>query len=134
MKALTSLTATILLCFVSSAIGQVLIHGNGALEVFDAQGMKNSPQWVRIWVFFMLATFACSIFFVWRHVIARWVLGGFVLGVIAMTIVSSMFNIPPYSGFIATFHLIFWSPALYQLFRERPFLDTKTPFAIWSGV
>jgi len=76
----------------------------------------------------------CLLFFVRRHAIARWVISGLVLGVIAMQVVSALFSIPLYSGYLATFHLLFWSSALYMLLKHRPFLAVKTPFAIWSGV
>lgn len=62
MKVHAFLATAILFSFTATALAQPLIHVNGALEVFDAQGMENSPQWVRIWVFFMLTSFACSFF------------------------------------------------------------------------
>ncbi len=108
--------------------------GHQALEVFDAQGMEATPQWVMFWIIFMVANFAAGLFFIRRHPIARWVVGSFIAGMLALSI-SEVLGIVQLSGFIALLHLVFWSPALYQLLTKRPFLTKKrTVFSIWSAV
>ncbi len=109
-------------------------HGHGAMQLFDEQGMKNTPQWVMIWVYFMLASFAASLFFVKDHVEARWVAGGFLAGVVLMTIGTRILGIPPLSGFIALMHIIGWTPALVVLVKKRPFMGPSSAFSIWAGV
>ena len=109
-------------------------HGNGALQVFDSEGQANSPRWVMIWVMLMGASFAAGLFFIKNHPIARWVVGGFVAGIACMLLLGKLFGLPPVSGYIATVHILFWSPALYQLLTKRPFLDQRSAFSIWSGV
>ncbi len=109
-------------------------HGNGALQIFDAQGMANSPKWVMVWVYFMLISFAASLFFVKNHVEARWVAGGFVVGAILITLATRLIGLPPLSGLIALMHLIAWTPALIVLLKRRPFTGPLTAFSIWAGV
>ncbi len=116
------------------AIAHEAAHGNGALEIFDQEGMDNSPQWVRSWILFMMLSFAGSLLFAWKHVVARWVLGGFLLGAAAMLTIGKLFGVPPYSGYIAIFHLVFWSPALYQLLTKRPFMGPLSPYSVWAGI
>lgn len=111
-----------------------LAHGNGALELFDSEGQANSPRWVMMWIMFMAATFFVGVFFVKNHPIARWVVGGFVAGIVCLVVLERGFGFPPISGYIATIHLIFWSPGLYQLLSKRPFLEEPSAFSIWSGV
>lgn len=109
-------------------------HGHGALQLFDSEGMDNTPQWVMIWIMFMAFTFFCGLLFVKNHPIARWVVGCFVAGVVISTLANSVLGVPQLSGFIALIHIIFWSPALFQLLTKRPFLGTLSAFTVWSGV
>ena len=109
-------------------------HGHQALQLFDEQGIANSPAWVRNWILFMGLSFIAGVFFIKEHVIARWVLGGFVLGIIFSMGIAPLLGIPPLSGFIALCHIIFWGPALYHLLSQRPFLQEISAFSIWSGV
>jgi hypothetical protein len=53
--------------------------GHGALEVFDDAGFVATPLWVRIWLGFLISTFAVGLVFAWKHSIARWAIGGFVV-------------------------------------------------------
>lgn len=118
----------------TTAQAQEYPKGHGALEIFDAEGMEAAPQWVMTWIMFMAASFAAGLLFVWKHPVARWVVGCFVAGIVALTI-SAQFGVRQLSGFIALMHIVFWSPALYQLLTKRPFIAEKiTPFSIWSGL
>jgi hypothetical protein len=133
----TLLTITALISLQLSGLAfaqQDVAHGHGALEIFDATGQANTPQWVMIWIYFMAASFAAGLFFVKNHSIARWVVGGFVLGIVCMTILGKVLGLPPISGYIATIHILFWSPGLYQLLTKRPFLGEQGAFSIWSGI
>jgi len=109
-------------------------HGHGALQVFGQSGFTASPQWVKVWIVFMLSSFLSALFFIRHHTIARWVIGCFIAGVIATVVANKLLNIAPLSGFIAIIHLLFWSPALYQLLSQRPFLGPRNYFSVWSGV
>ena len=120
----------------SSNIGAIeqLIHGNGALEVFDSEGLKASPGWVQVWVYFMMLMFASGLVFVKRHNIARWLVGGFILGILTLIILQKGLGIVPLSGLIALMHLLFWSPGLFKLLKGRPFFNGVSPISIWSGL
>ena len=110
------------------------VSGHEALEVWDAQAMNTTPQWVKIWLMIMAVSFATGLLFVWKHPIARWVVGGFIASLIASKMITSVFDVVGLSGFVALMHLIFWSPALYQLLSNKPFLKERSAFSIWSGV
>ena len=109
-------------------------HGHGTLQLFDGEGMDNTPQWVMLWIYFMLASFAASLLFVKSHKTARWVAACFITGFVVMTVATELFGVPPLSGFIALIHLIAWTPALIVLLKRRPFLGPVSAFSVWSGV
>lgn len=136
MKINKIIGAVSLLCLIltTSAYAADYEKGHQALQIFDNEGIAATPQWVMIWVMFLAASFAAGLFFVLRQPIARWVVGCFIAG-IAFLSIAPMLGIVQLSGFIALMHLIFWSPALYQLLTKRPFLAApQTPFSIWSAV
>ena len=108
-------------------------HGHGALQIFDSTGIENSPRWVQIWIAIMVFSLLSSLLFIWRYVEARWILGGLVAGLLFGNFLESFFGVVQLSGLIALLHLIFWSPALYFLLRNRPFLNKKSVYSYWSG-
>ena len=118
-----------------SAFGQeAVVHGNGALEIFDAEGQANSPKWVMGWVAFMLLTFLVGIGFAFVRREARWLMAPIVLGFVAIFTFFFVSGSPEISGLIATFHLVFWTPTLIMLLRNRWFLKESTWFGRWTGV
>ena len=110
--------------------------GHGALQVFDAEGMAVTPTWVKLWVGFLMATFAAGLLFVWRHPIARWTTGGFLVSAGTGALVFSALGLPFLSGSIAIMHIICWMPALLMLILKRPFLNPEEGlgYRIWAGV
>lgn len=119
--------------FVSLA-QQVYEHGHQAMQVFDSQGMANSPRWVIYWIYFMMASFAASLIFIKNHVEARWVAGGFLAGALLMIVATRVLGMPALSGLIALMHILGWTPALIVLLKKRPFLGPISAFSIWSGI
>ncbi|PWQ99647.1 hypothetical protein DKT75_00825 [Leucothrix arctica] len=122
----------------STALGAENIYapGHTALDVFDADGFKSSPSWVQIWVGFMLSTFAVGIFFVWKHALARWAIGGLIASMATGHYTFVLLGLPFLGGSIAIMHIICWTPALILLLINLPFLNQQEPmvFRIWSGV
>ncbi len=118
----------------SIAIAADYEHGHHALQIFDADGFRNAPRWVQMWVGFMMLTFLSGLFFVRNQTVARWVVGGMFAGLVVSMLAGSVLGIPALSGFIALIHILFWSPGLYQLLTKRPFAGPASAFTIWSGV
>ena len=111
--------------------------GYRALEIFDAQGMEITPMWVKIWIAAATLCFAVGLFFVRRHSIARWVVGGYIAGLMVLIFSPVFFDLIQLklAGFNALIHVIFWSPSLYLLLTKRPFFSKKvSAFSIWSGL
>lgn len=131
----TALAAGLAACLLGGpAFAQDIAHGNGALEVFDAEGMENSPAWVRAWIAFMMLTFLVGLGFAFRQIQARWIMGFILSGFVTLGVFTQGLGWPQISGFIAVLHLVFWTPALIILLRNRTFLKERTWFARWTGV
>jgi len=111
--------------------------GNGALEVFDAEGISASPAWVQIWVGFMLLMFAIGLFvFAWKRPLARWVAGGFIVSAATGEMVFGALGLPFLSGAIAIMHLVCWTPGLILLLTQRPFANPEEGrwYRLWTGL
>lgn len=118
---------------IEPALAQPYESGHQPLEIWDNAARANMPQWVQIWLAIMMSTFALGLFFVRRHVEARWVVGGFI-AMALMTVASGrLLGLVPLSGLFSLVHLICWSPALYILLTRRPFMQGRSLYAIWSG-
>lgn len=117
----------------SDAFGATYKSGHHALELWDNNAIGNTPLPVRAWLMFMLASFAAGLPFTWRHSIARWVVGGSVLSVCGIFVLSTL-GFTVLSGLVALTHLIFWSPGLFLLLKHRPFLAKPSPFSVWAGL
>lgn len=120
--------------FGSIAQAQDYVSGHGALELWNDEARVGVPAWVRIWLRFMQISFLIGLVFVWRHVEARWAVGGFFAVFLAAVVSQQVFDIEPLSGLIALFHVVFWTPALYVLITRRPFSQGFSAYSIWSGV
>ncbi len=111
--------------------------GAGALEVFDGEAMAALPLPAKVWLKFMMLTFAVGlIFFAWKKPIARWAAGGMIVSMTTCAPVFTALGLPVLSGSIAIWHIVCWSPALTLLLMKRPFLDANKGrwYRIWSGV
>lgn len=131
---LASLALVLAILAAEPALAQEIAHGNGALELFDAEGQANSPPWVKVWLPIMLGTFALGLVFAWKRIEARWVVGCVIAGFVAMGILVGGLGMPQLSGFIALLHLIFWTPALVVLLRRRTFLKERSLYGAWTGL
>ncbi len=132
---LVVLAAVIALLWPETIYAKPYDAGNGALELWNEQGIANSPQWVQHWLIIMVSSFALGLLFIWKHIEARWVVGGFITGLLfSKFILDNILGLAPLSGLIAMVHLIFWSPGLYLLLKNRPFAKEKSFYALWSGL
>ncbi len=117
----------------ATAYAQDYPSGHQALQIWNAEGRANAPEWVQTWLRIMMATFLVGVLFVWHRVEARWVVGGVVLGLLTSRGLGAYTDIVMLSGLVAIIHLIFWSPGLYMLLTRRPFLGERSAYATWSG-
>ena len=109
--------------------------GHGALQRFSSgAGIAATPLWVQIWLILLGATFLSSLFFVRKHPIARWAIGGILVSVPLTPVIVRSLGWPFLGGAIALGHLVFWSPALFLLLTRRPFLDeaNSPAFRFWA--
>lgn len=110
--------------------------GHGALQKFGSSaGIAATPLWVQIWLIILGICLLSSLFFVRRHAVARWVIGGIIVSIPLTPVLVRSLGFPFLGGAIALGHLIFWMPAFLILVIQRPFLDERytAPFRIWSG-
>ena len=110
--------------------------GHGALQRFGSgAGIAATPLWVQIWLIILGICLLSSVFFVRRHAVARWVIGGIIVSIPLTPVLVRAMGFPFLGGAIALGHLVFWMPAFVMLFLQRPFLDEQhsTPFRVWAG-
>jgi len=119
---------------VESSIAATYEPGHQALQLWNEEAMKNVPQWLNIWLSIMVGAFALGLLFVWRHVAARWLVGGFILMVLFVFFIGSVLELTPLSGLFALLHIIFWMPGFLILLKERPFLNGFSFYGVWAGL
>jgi len=69
-----------------------------------------------------------------KHVEARWAAGGFLAGVFNTFWVIPYLPIISLGGMYAVMHFILWTPGLYLLLKNRPFMQGWSLYAVWSGL
>jgi len=110
-------------------------YGNLALEIWGVEGREKSPPWVFYWVHFIALLGVTSLFFMRNHVEARWAGGGIFFATIFFSVVLiPILPVVQLGGMFAVMHFILWTPGLYLLLKNRPFLNGWSPYAIWSGL
>lgn len=107
--------------------------GHGALQVWDSRAQDQLPLPIKIWLLTMVTVFSLGLAFVRKHLEARFVVGGVILGILCSRVLIPELGIVKLSGLVALVHLIFWSPGLYMLLRHRPFLRDLGLYRFWAG-
>ena len=130
------LISTLLLSvfFSSSVLAQDYSSGHAALEVWDAEAQENLPQWIKIWLFFMGTVYVSGLFFLKNHIEARWLVGGFILGLVFSKLAIPALGLVPLSGLVGLVHVVFWTPALVIMLKNRPFTQGFSIYNCWSGL
>lgn len=129
-----SLIVLIALCSVQTASAEPYQSGHQALQVWDAAAQANLPTPIKAWLITMAISMLAGLVFVWRRVEARWVVGGFLLGLITTRLLIPQLEIVKLSGLVSLVHLLFWSPGLVLLGIRQPFRDEKSLYAAWSAL
>jgi len=108
--------------------------GHGALDLWKGDAVTKAPTWVQYWLLIMLSSFALGLLFVWRRVEARWVVGGLIASMMASRLLIPALGLIQYGGVTSVLHLIFWSPGLFLLLKNRPFMKERSLYGYWSAL
>lgn len=105
-----------------------------ALEDWNMETRNSLPSHMKLWLFSMLIVHVSSIFFVRRHVAARWVLGAFIVGHtwIAVFEIFQIYTVK--GGLVSLGHLITWAPAIYVLYRYRHEIRLPSAYGYWACI
>ncbi|NKB76524.1 MAG: hypothetical protein GKR96_05630 [Gammaproteobacteria bacterium] len=93
----------------------------------------NTPG-VQLWINWMMGLMLFSIVFAWKHIAARYVLGG-MFAVFALSLL--IFNLTANVHLIGIAHLLVWGPLAYYLIRKQSLLRpirTKSLYDLWISL
>lgn len=88
------------------------------------------PFWLQGWIAWMGMVNLGAIVFL-RHVQARWALAAFGSAAILMSI---LFEVNGFNRLLGLAHVVFWTPLVIYLLRQRPGLEPGSPFRVWVTV
>ena len=104
-----------------------------ALEAWNMETRLSLPLYLKIWLLgVLLPAHLASVFFLRDHIAARWVLGGFFCSHLWLTIVEVTGAFTVQGGLVSLGHIIFWSPAIYALYRYRSEIRLPSVYGIWA--
>ena len=89
---------------------------------------SSYPSGVQIWMKVMAVSFLGSLLFVYSKKGARWILAAFVINVVGLIVVKTIFNDLTRTEIGTYIHLIFWTPILFLVWKSksRPTLSKGT--------
>jgi hypothetical protein len=116
------------------ATEQVYEPGHGALKLATEEAEALRPAWVGYWLNFMTLSFALGLLFVWKRVEARWVVGGIISTFLIAGAGVPALNLEPLSGLYSLIHIITWTPGLYFMIKNKPFMGENSLYKYWSGL
>ena len=103
-----------------------------ALDSWDTAARDALPGHVKIWLMLMMLNNLAAIAFLKNHVAARWIFGGFVLSHLLVILGFWKTGTSILAGQVSLFHIIFWTPGIYMLWRKREEIKWVTPYAVWA--
>ncbi|MEO1027956.1 MAG: hypothetical protein AAFX02_02750 [Pseudomonadota bacterium] len=105
-----------------------------ALEVWNMETRRNVPLLMKLWLGAMMIANLSSIFFIKRHIAARWVFGALILSHswIAILEITGLYAVK--GGQVSLGHILFWSPAIYMLIKFRSEMKFPSAYAIWASI
>lgn len=89
------------------------------------------PNWIHVWMNWMMAINLVSIFFVWKHKSARWVLAAFI---VMMPLNFLIFHLTKNIHLLGIGHIVFWIPLLIYFFKtdfKDGLFANRTLYDIW---
>ena len=102
-----------------------------SLELWNNAARTSLPGWLVAWLAGMVATFLASVFFVRRHVPARWVLGGFLASHALVAVLELGGLATMRTGLVSVTHVLGWTPAGIAVLRAIPGSDPGSAFGRW---
>jgi hypothetical protein len=90
----------------------------------------QQPLWVQLWVGWMVVVNTACLAFL-RHTAARWVLAAWIGNMITM---QALFTLNGFNRLLGLPHVLWWTPLLVYLVRQRPRLAPHTAFSRWVGL
>lgn len=89
---------------------------------------SSYPSGVQIWMKVMAFSFLGSLLFVYSNKGARWILAAFVINVVGLIVVKTVFSDLTRTEIGTYIHLIFWTPILFLVWKSksRPTLSKGT--------
>ncbi|MEL6728889.1 MAG: hypothetical protein AAFP81_07205 [Pseudomonadota bacterium] len=105
-----------------------------ALEDWNMEARRNMPLVMKIWLGAMLLTNLAAVFFVRKHVAARWVLGAWLFSHAWIAIVEGTGVYTVQGGLVSLGHIIVWAPAIYALYRYRAEIKLPSVYGIWASL
>lgn len=89
---------------------------------------SSYPSGVQIWMKVMAFSFLGSLLFVYSNKGARWILAAFVINVVGLIVVKTIFGNLTRTEIGTYIHLIFWTPILFLVWKSksRPTLSKGT--------
>lgn len=103
-----------------------------ALEEWNAAARDALPRLVKIWLGLMLLSNLAALAFVRKHVAARWVFAGFLISHLLVVVGFWGTETPILAGQVSLFHIVFWTPGMYMLWRTHEDIEWVSPYAIWA--
>lgn len=87
------------------------------------------PQWVHIWMYWMLAVLAAgSLVFSIFRVEARWLLLAFALTIVATMALGMTMG---WNKLWGATHLVFWTPVVVYFIRRWPLVGKRSAYGVW---
>ena len=105
-----------------------------ALEEWNMEARRSLPLTMKLWLAAMLITNLAAVFFVRKHVAARWVLGAWLFSHAWIAILEGTGAYAVQGGLVSLGHIIVWAPALYALYRYRSEMKLPSVYGVWASL
>jgi len=103
-----------------------------SIRVWDNSARLGLPPLLKAWLLLLVVAFLTAIFFVFAHLPARWVLGGFIVSHVIVYMLSVAKNYVLRAGMVSMLHVICWSPGLVVSLLDWDERAVGGPYQAWS--
>ena len=99
-----------------------------------SEQLATLPAWVGHWIQWMSFIFVLSVFFIWKHRTARWIM----LSIpVLLATGLTLFHFTNNAHMLGAAHLIVWTPLFYYLFRHEiqgEQFNIRSVYGVWIGL